>query len=319
MEAKRRMTTVLLAGALALLAHASAEAQLTKMRVGTIPIIDAAPLQAAVAKGYFAAEGIEIDFTAAVGAGGLPAVAAGHLQSVLSNVISVILGHDQGLGFQMIAVASASSDAPPNSSGLVARKGSGIKTGRDLEGKRVAINARNNINWLLAREWAALTGGNPDKMTFLEVPFPNMGDALRGNQVDAAFVVEPFLSAGVAGGVTEVVDWPFDRFMKRVPIAQYVTTKSYIEANPALVERWVRAYNRGMDWINQNKGSDEWVKLIAGYTRLTPEQIRDIALPLWDKTVDPAAVARMASLMRKHGLLQRDVDVKDMLHKTVVK
>jgi len=317
MEPKRLM---LLVGAVALLAHATAGAQpLTKVRVSIIPIIDTAPLIAAMQKGYFAAEGIEVDTTPTVsGATGLPALAAGQIHIALSNVISIILGYDQGLGFQMIAVTSASSDAPPNSAGIVARKGANFKTGKDLEGKRVAVNARNNINWLVTREWVQLTGGNPERLTFLEVPFPNMGDAVRGNQIDAAFMVDPFLSSGIASGATELVGWPYDTIMKRVPIAQYAATRSYIQANPALIERWVRAYNKGIDWINDNKGTDEWLKLIAGYTRLTPDQLKNVSLPLWPKTVDPKAIEKMAARMRKHGLLERNIDIKGMLHRPVV-
>ena len=46
--------------------------------------------------------------------------------------------------------------------------------------------------WLYARAWIQATGGDPDKVTFLEVPFPQMEDALRQQRVDAAFMVAPF-------------------------------------------------------------------------------------------------------------------------------
>lgn len=298
----------------------SANAQpLTKVRVSTIPIIDTAPLSAAMAQGYFKAEGLDVDTTPTVGgATGLPALAAGHIQIGYSNIVSIVLGAYQGLGFQMIAAGSASGDAPPNTAGLFAKKGSNFKSGKDLEGKRVAVNTRNSINWLVVREWVQLTGGNPDRITFLEVPFPNQSDAVRGNQIDAGFTVEPFLSAGVAAGTIEIVGWPYDRIMKRVPISQYAATKTYIHANPGVIEKWVRGYNKGIDWMNQNKGSDEWLKLIAAHTRLTPEQIRNIAIPVWDKTVDPDAVEKMVVVMKKHGLLEGtgNVDVKGLLYTT---
>jgi NitT/TauT family transport system substrate-binding protein len=298
---------------------AGAQAQpLVKVRVSTIPIIDTAPLAAAIAQGYFKEQGLEVDTTPTVGgATGLPAVAAGHIQIGYSNIVSIVLGAHQGLGFQIIAAGSASGDSPPNTAGLFARKGSGFKTGKDLEGKRVAVNTRNSINWLVVREWVQLTGGNPERLTFLEVPFPNMTDAVRGNQIDAGFTVEPFLSAGVSAGTTEIVGWPDDRIMKRVPISQFAATRSFIQANPALIERWVRGYNKGIDWVNRNKGSEEWLKLIAAHTRLSPDQIRNIAIPVWDKTVDPAAVETMVRVMRKHALLESgSVDIKGLLHTT---
>ena len=36
--------------------------------------------------------------------------------------------------------------------------GSAFKTGKDFEGKRVAVNTRNNIIWLYARAWIQATG-----------------------------------------------------------------------------------------------------------------------------------------------------------------
>ena len=302
----------------AVLVHPLAGAQqLTKVRVSTIPVIDAAPLHAAIARGYFAEQGLEVDTTPSVGgAVGLPAVAAGQIQIALSNIVSIILGAKEGLGFQMIASSSATGDAPPNSAGLVARKGSNFKNGKQLEGKRVVVNTRNSINWLVVREWVQLTGGDPERLIFLEVPFPQMMDTVRGGSGDAAFMVDPFLSAGIANGTTELVGWPYDTIMKRLPIAQYAATKSYIDANPGVIERWVRAYNKGIDWVNQNKGSEEWFKLVSGFTRLTPEQLKNLAVPVWDKTIDPSAVERIIGVMRKHGLLDASIDPKTLLYRT---
>ena len=79
----------------------AAQAQVTKLRVSTIPIIDTAPLQAAIAKGFFAAEGLEVDTTPTQGgAVGLPALAAGQVQITFSNIISIALGVKQGLPFR---------------------------------------------------------------------------------------------------------------------------------------------------------------------------------------------------------------------------
>jgi NitT/TauT family transport system substrate-binding protein len=308
------------AGAVGLAGVRPAAAQvLQKLRVSTIPIIDTAPLAAAIAQGYFKEEGLDVDTTPIVGgAVGLPAVAAGQVQIGYSNLVSIVLGAQQGLGFRIIAAGSASGDAPPNTAGLFAKIGSGFKTAADLEGKRIGVNTRNSINWLVVREWARLNGGNPDRLTFLEVPFPSMADALRGNQIDAGYTVEPFLSAAVASGTMEIIGWPYDRIMKRVPISQFVATKSYLDANSQVAERWVRAYNRGIDWMNQNQRSDAGVKLIAAHTRLAPEQVRTIAMPLWEKTVSAASIAKVVEVMRQHRMLEGDgkVDVDGLIYET---
>ena len=319
-EKARRVAGMLLITGVAtigLFAHSEAEAQLTKVRDSSNPIVDTAALQVGIAKGFFAEQGLDVDTTpTAGGAAGVPALAAGQVQITFSNIVSIVLGAKQGLGFEVISGGSATGGAAPDSAGLVTKKGSTLKTGKDLQGKRIAVNTRNNIIWLYAREWVQATGGNPDSVTYLEVPFPQMIDAVRGDRVDAAFVVDPFLVAGVKSGAVEVIAWPYNAVQKRVPVAQYAATKSFIQANPALIERWVRAYNKAVDWIGQNKGSEEWLKIISGYTRLSPEQVRDLTLPTYDKTVDPAAIEQVVALMRKNGLIEGSVDVKGILYKT---
>lgn len=304
------------AAALALVAPA-AQAQALKLRVSTIPIIDTAPMQAAIAKGFFAEQGLEVDTTpTAGGAAGLPALAAGQVQITFSNIISIVLGAKQGLGFEVIAAGSGTGDTTPDLAAMVAKPGSTFKTGKDFEGKRVAVNTRNNIIWLYARAWIQATGGDPDKVTYLEVPFPQMTDALRGDRVDAAFVVEPFLSGGVSSGAAQVVGWPYNVVHKRVPVGMYAMTGSYMKANPGVAERFVRGYNKGVDWINQNKGSEEWLKIISGYTRMKPEMLKGLNLPLFEKTVDLGGVEKVVDLMRRHKMIEGPFDSKAMFHTT---
>lgn len=296
-----------------------ARAQTTKLRVSTIPVMDTAPLQVGIAKGFFAAEGIEVDTTPTTGgAAGLPALAAGHVQVAFSNITSIVLAAKQGLGFQVITAANTTGDTPPDPAALLVMKGAPIKTGKDLEGKRVAVNTRNNIVWLYTRAWVQATGGNPDAVTYLEVPFPQMVDALSAGRVDAIFAGQPFLSAALDTGNFTLLGWPYNAVQKRIPAAQYAASKSFIEQNPAAIDKFARAYGKAADWANANKGSEEWNRIVSGYTRLAPEKLKSIQLPPYPKTVDPAAIETVVALMRKHGLYDGAFDARSLLYKTAV-
>jgi NitT/TauT family transport system substrate-binding protein len=315
----RRRTAVAALGAATLgLATPLVRAQATKVRVSTIPIIDVAPLQVAITKGFFTAQGIEVDTTPTQGgAAGIPALAAGQVQIAFSNVISMILGAKQGLGFEIIAAGSNTGAEPPDLAAIIAKKGSPLKTGKDFEGKRIGVNTRNNIIWLYARAWVRATGGNPDAVTYLEVPFPQMVDAVRGDRIDAAFSVEPFLSAGLAGDM-QLVGWPYNTVQKNIPVAQYAASKTYIQQNTQLIDRWCAAYLQGVDWTNQNRGSDELAKIISAYTRIPPEQIKKLPLPAYEKTVNAAALEPVVDLMRKNGMMEGSFDPKSFLYRTAV-
>jgi NitT/TauT family transport system substrate-binding protein len=317
---RRRDFGLLTAAAAAVGVARPAFAQVTKLRLSTIPIVDTAPLQIGIAKGFFAAEGLEIDTTpTAGGAAGLPALAAGQVQIAFSNIISVVLGAKQGLGFEAIAGGAGTGNAPPDLAGLVTKKGAGLKTGKDFEGKRIAVNTRNNVIWLFAREWVRATGGDPDKVTYLEVPFPQMTDAVRGDRVDGAFVVEPFLSNGLHAENLQLVGWPFSTVMHNIPVGLYASTKQYIAQNPQAIEKFVRAYNKSVDWSDANKSSDEWIKIVSGYTRLPPDKVKGLTVPPYFKSVDPAAVEKVQALMRKNGLIDGTIDSKSLLYRTIAK
>lgn len=316
---RRRTAAAAIAATTLGLATPLVRAQATKLRVSIIPIIDVAPMQVAVAKGFFAAEGIEVDTTPTQGgAAGIPALAAGQVQIVFSNIVSIIQAAKQGLGLQIIAPGSTTGDAPPDQAALIAKKTAAFKTGKDLEGKRIAVNTRNNIIWLYARAWVRATGGNPDAVTYLEVPFPQMVDAVRGDRVDAAFAVEPFVSGAVAADM-QVVAYPYTTVQKRLPAAQYAASKTFIEQNPQVIERWVRAYHKGVDWVNQNLKAEEYYKLVSGYTRMPPELIAKLASAPFEKAVDPAALVPVAEQMRRNGLLEGDFDTRALLHRTALK
>jgi NitT/TauT family transport system substrate-binding protein len=299
------------------LASALPAAEPVRLRVSTIPILDTAPLQVGIAKGFFAAEGLELDTTpTAGGAVGLPALAAGQVQLAFSNLISTVLGARAGMGFKIVAPGSETGASPPDLGGLVARPDRLPSNGKALEGKRIAVNTRHNIIWLYARAWVQATGGDPDRVSYLEVPFPQMADAVAGGRVDAAFIVDPFLSAALRSGTVAVVGWPFATVQPHVPVAQYVATEAYLREHPQTIERFVRAYRRAVDWTNANLGSEELAQIVAGYTRLAPELVRTLALTPYRKTVDAAGIEGVVALMRRHRMIDGPFDPRALLHRT---
>lgn len=299
-------------------ATASAK-ELTTIRVSTIPIIDTAPLQVAIKKGFFEEVGLKVDTTpTAGGAVGLPALAAGAVQVTFSNSVSIALGAAQGLGFKVIAAGSFTAAEAPDIAGIVAKPNSGIKSGADLEGKRLAVNTRNNIIWLYAKAWVDKTGGNSGAVTYLEVPFPQMLDAVASDRVDAAFLVDPFFTVGTSSGAVELVGWPYNEIQPEIPVGMYATTETYLAENPEIIEKFVSAYNKGVDWANENTSSQEWAEIIAGYTRLTPERLADLRILPFYKTIDPAKLQPTLDLMIDYELLREPIAAQDLLHKTVI-
>lgn len=308
-------TTVTLAVMLS--AMSSLSAQGIKFRIGTLPTYDFAASEVAIAKGFYKEEGLAIETMPAAGAAGISALVAGQLQVVSTSSVPILIAAMQGLNPVIIGAGDTTGDTPPDLAGLVAKKGAGFKTGKDLEGKTIAVNARNNIIWLYAREWIERTGGDPAKVTFSEVPFPQMADAVQNGRVDTAMMVEPFLSAALKAGIIESVSWPYAEVQKRIPVAQYVTTKAYADANPDAVARFRKAHDRGVDWTNQNIETQEFRQIVSAYTKVPVDRIADAARPVFVKKIKMTSLEQLAALMKKHGLLKSDIDLKAVVHPSI--
>ena len=78
----------------------------------------------------------------------------------------------------------------------------------------------------------------------------------------------------------------------------------------------MRAYNKAVDWTNQNTGSEEWTKIISAYTRLAPEQIKTLSLPPYEKSVEASGIDLVVELMRKNAMLEGAFDSKALLYRT---
>lgn len=305
----RTFSGVLLAAAL-VLSGGFASAQ--TVRVNYIPILDVTPLFVAIDKGYFTAEGLTIVPTPSTGgSAGIPGLMAGAFDLMYGNVVSTVTAQQQGFKLEVVAAGTKVYPDPVESSGIVVRAADGIKTGKDLEGKTVAVNTRNNIIWLFARAWIAKTGGDPSKVTFKEVPFPQMPDALRGKQIDAAFMVDPFFSASVADTATfAFVSSPYRDVQPGVEVGHYIVTKDYYDKNRELLAKYQRAFRKGVDWYNANRNSPDLVRIISGFTKMKPELVAKLSMRELPAVVDPDTVNTTIKLMKANDLISGDVDAR---------
>ncbi|MEE8448620.1 MAG: ABC transporter substrate-binding protein [Thermodesulfobacteriota bacterium] len=286
-----------------------------KLGIGLIPIVDCLQAFVAVDKGFFAKEGIEAKLQyMAGGAKILPAVAGGSLGIGFSSVTSVILSADRGFDFIIVADGAYEPPQPPWTSVIMARKEAGIKEPKDLVGKKVAVNTIHQISDLYVMEMVRRAGGDPKKIIWLEIPFPNMGAALVSKQVDAANLVEPFYT--IYKGKPDLV-LAFDTFhplRRRGIIANYVSTKKWVQANSDLVKRFASAIAKATDYISANQREARAV--LPKFTRLSPELAMKVGIKDFGKSVDIEGLQWTSDLIYNFGWIKRKQDVRDFVHVT---
>jgi len=283
----------------------------TKLTVAAIAIVDTAPLFLGQAKGFFAENHLELTVqNTQGGADSVPGVVSGQYQFAFANVVSLLLAHTKGLPLKMVAAGNSSTGKAEDFAAIVVPPGSAIKAMKDLEGKTLAVNQLNNIGGVTVRAAMRKAGADPDKTKIIEIRFPEMPAALGEKRVDAAWVVEPFLTVARNQGAT-VLDWNFADASPDLMIAAYFTTKDYVQAHPDVVKRFTAAMNKSLTYAAEHP--DEARAILLTYTKIDKAVTDKLNLPRWTPQINVASINLVADLLVQDKLLTTKPDITTLL------
>jgi NitT/TauT family transport system substrate-binding protein len=284
----------------------------TNLRVGVIPIADVAPLYLGIDKGFFEEEQLTIEPQLAEGGAAItPAVMSGDFQIGFSNTISLLIAASQDLPVEIITqgVLAGTSEEEAWADLLVLKDGP-IKEPADLEGKTIAVNTLENICEVTIKASLEKDGVAVDTLKFAEVPFPDMNAALEAGRVDAACVVEPFVSQGKAGAARGINPF-YVRTAPDLTVATYFTSKQYAEDNPDVIERFVKAMNKSLTYASEHP--DEVRQILLDYTEIPPEAAEAIKLPIWRPDLNEPTIELLSELSLKYGLIEEEPDLDELI------
>jgi len=200
------------------------------LKVGVIPIADVAPLYVGMEQGFFEDEGLTIEPQIAEGGAAIAtSVLSGDYQFGFSNVVSLVTARSKDLPLRIVSQGASGHESEKDAfDTLLVPGASSIKKPTDLEGKTVAVNALSNIGPLSINYAVEEAGGDPSRIKYVEVPFPDMIAAVEAGRVDAAWVVEPFASQGIGAGMRSIFA-PFEAVSPDLTIATYFANEQYIK------------------------------------------------------------------------------------------
>jgi NitT/TauT family transport system substrate-binding protein len=303
----RRLSCIFALAASVLLSPPTASAQ-EKIRLGVLPFSESLAAIIADKQGFFKDEGLEVEITKFdSGAIAIPVLQSGRMDIVLSNTIATFQAIEQGLDAAILAPGAIVRDSPPDTTtALIVLKDS-IKSLKDLEGKRIAVNVINSSAWLHMVAALEKHGVDRSKVRFAEVPFPQMNDPLLNRQLDAVGQVEPFRSALMATGKAEIVSWTYVETAPNTDITQYIALKPWAEKNKAMAAKFVRALIKGAKFASSNEVVTRDIN--QQFTNLNPALKDRVLLPRLGTEIRLKEMNYTMAMMQKYGLLQKPVDL----------
>jgi len=258
---------------------------MTRLRLGFIALNDAASMIVADAKGFFAAEGLDVELVREVSWATMRdkmrvgALDGAHMLSPAA--LAITLGASGGEPVPLVAPFALNLNGPAIT--VSSRLAAALDTGTSAEGLARLIAWRrqegaspltlavvfpfSTHNYLL-RDWLARAGVDPDRDVRMTVAPPaRMTELLVGGVVEGFCVTEPWDSAAVAAGAGLIAArggqlWP------RTPDKVFTVTEAWAEANPELLQALLRALLRAAAWTDGAEHRDELAGVLAAPQRV---------------------------------------------------
>jgi len=263
------------------------------LRIGFIPLVDAAALIVAVDKGFAAAEGLDVTLVREVSWSNvrdklnIGLFDAAHLLAPVAIASSLGLGHvkvpivasfNLGLNGNAITVSPAlhaaimaEIDGDPFDPMVTALALSRVVAARRKSGAEPLTFGMtfpfSTHNYQL-RFWMAAGGVDPDEDVHMVVlPPPYMVDSLASGQVDAFCVGAPWNSVAVDLGVGHILHFVSD-ILVRAAEKVLAVRQSWAEKNPQVVAALIRAAFRAAEFIEDPDNRTEAARILAQPERI---------------------------------------------------
>lgn len=308
----KRRTALSLVATLPLAASLRAQPR-TRITYGYTPVTDFASVFVAADQGYFSARGIDIELKLIPLNSTIPAaIEAGSLQ-LGGPTPSVFLQAVDG-GLDQVAVAGGGVTSKAFTGfGLVARAGSGLQTARDCVGRKIGVPGLGAFLHITFRAWLAGNGIDHKRVTFVEAPFPQHNDLLRGGAVDAVVTADPFMSRITDSSVGYVASYYTTFLPEGQSIILHAARRDWALAHPQAVGAFREAVQQAARFIDQ-PGNDAAVRTTIGkYIRLPAEVLARIQISRPGPAITEAQLRYWVGLMQAQDMLKGSPEVARLI------
>ena len=291
---------------------ASGAPELSTITIGTLKSADTTTIQIAEDKGFFKQQGLNVKLITETTTN---QTATGLLSHTMDfgdqNYIGMLEQEKTVPGLNQRVVVDDTQASSANDVLLVS-KNSKITSIAQLKGKKVAIPAPG-INFgavaldVLMKPYQMTSAD----YTTVVVPFANAQQALARNEVDAAFMIEPFITIAEATAGDRVLVDMTSGAMNSFPITCWVTSASFTQKYPKTVAAFQRAMGEALQVAAGNPSyvRSEMSKFIP---TMKPAIAKVISLPTFNTTLSLTRLERVADVMEQVGALPKNFDVKPM-------
>jgi NitT/TauT family transport system substrate-binding protein len=282
---------------------------LPTIRLATIPIDAGSEVYYAQELQLFRKAGINVEITGLTsGSSVATAVIGGAADVGQSNAVSIAQAHEHGVPIVIIAPANRYT-TQASQAGLLVVKDSPIHDARDFAGKTVGVSGVRGITEIGTLNWLDKSGGDSKTVHFLDLPFPEMANAVATHRIDAALITEPELSAALNTGQFRVVADPYSAIAPDFLMGGWFTTPAWAKAHPELATAFANAILATARWANTHHAQSAQILESVSQQRMGQTQHR---VPFAER-LRPADLQPLIDVCAKYGLLKASFPASEIM------
>ena len=285
----------------------------TTLKVATIGLTSDGSLVTGIEQGFFEEEGLEIETSIVANPpAGLAAAQGGQVDIAYSPSIPLLNALSQGVKLNVIGAADGypaeqvgEAEAPEyDDTGLFAAVGSGISSVGDLEGKTIAVPARNaQLEVVIAGELEKEGIDPKSGVNWVVLDFTSAVAALESGKVDAAGLVSPFTTEAEAAGA-EQLSAPSIGFFETGATGLWVAGAQTVEKKGDAIAAFQRAIVKSNEYATEHP--EDVIQAGLDYTD-SDLTVEDVKVPIWPTVVNPEDLERPNEKMVALGFLPKPV------------
>ena len=287
----------------------------TKIVLGYTAVTDFASAFVAAEQGYFSKRKLDVELKFIPLNSTIPAALQSDSLQIGGPTPSVFLqAVDGGLDLVVVAGAGVTSQSITGF-GVVARSGSNIKTPQDFVGRRVGVPGLGAFLQVTFRAWLKANGVDYKKVNFVEAPFPQHADMLRGGTVDAVVTADPFMARITDSGAGYVASYYSTFLPEGNPTIVYAATRSWAKAHAGAVKGFRESIVDGASFIKDPKNDAAVRTAIGKYIKLPPEVLAKAQISPPGPIVTEKQLAYWVGLMKDQDMLKGSPDLATLIVK----
>ncbi|MEU7475338.1 ABC transporter substrate-binding protein [Lentzea sp. NPDC042327] len=289
-----------------------ADLERTALRIGVAQVVDVAPLRIALTDKLFEKYGLQVTLVPQTN----ESEAIGQLDTTLDLTWATHVSFFSAVAStteknRELQLQGEAYQAGPNSMALVTPANSDY----DDPGKRpspiIAVNSETDIGSLTTKAVLGTAAVERGKIQFRPMPFGAMEEALKSGKVDAAFMIEPFITKAQrnigAKILTDTARGPTLDF----PMSGYASTKKFAEANPKTLKAFREVLREAQQRAQANKLAVQ--DSLTTYADVDAPTAALVSVGTFPLSLNPVRLQRVADMMDTEDVLSGRLDVQQLL------